>query len=262
MWASDGRQATTYRVGIQPDDSRDGRDSIRAQHANSGSGDHTVTRQKPRGERRSLGVTHPRDKSLLVRTSFSAWSQRKRTMQSSAMNVRKIVVGIDGSEGSDAAVAWAIQEAGTTNAEIITVHVVMPPVPGAFVSAVAGDAFPRSDRQRLESLDAFAKKASGALSTSGIKYRILTRHGHPATEILRLADDEDADLIVVGNGLNSTMEEIFLGSVAHAVTHHANRPLVIVPSHVSASSIDTLGRKQRAEDAPAVIGPDPLMAAG
>jgi nucleotide-binding universal stress UspA family protein len=100
------------------------------------------------------------------------------------------------------------------------------------------------------------------VATSGIKYRILTRHGHPATEILRLADDEDADLIVVGNGLNSTMAEIFLGSVAHAVTHHANRPLVIVPSHVPAASIDSLGRKQRAENATVVTVPGPLMAAG
>jgi len=76
-----------------------------------------------------------------------------------------------------------------------------------------------SDREQLDLLDGFAKEFSGALTTSGINYRILTRHGHPATEILRLADDEEADLIVVGNGLNSTMTEIFLGSVAHALTH-------------------------------------------
>ena len=178
------------------------------------------------------------------------------------MNVRKIVVGVDGSEGSDAAVAWAIHEAGMRNAEIITVHVVMPLTPGAFASSVASNALPRSDHEQLDSLDVFAKEASGAVATSGIKYRILTRHGHPATEILRLADDEDAALIVVGNGLNSTMAEIFLGSVAHAVTHHANRPLVIVPSHVPAASIDSFGRKQRAENATVVTVPGPLMAAG
>jgi len=47
------------------------------------------------------------------------------------MNVQKIVVGVDGSEGSDAALAWAIDEAGTSDAEIIAVHVVMPLIPGA-----------------------------------------------------------------------------------------------------------------------------------
>ena len=60
---------------------------------------------------------------------------------------------------------------------------------------------------------------SGPLTMSAVKHRIVIVEGHPATQILGMADAEDAALIVVGNGLHSTMEDLFLGSVAHELTH-------------------------------------------
>jgi K+-sensing histidine kinase KdpD len=83
------------------------------------------------------------------------------------------------------------------------------------------------------------------LRTSRIAHRIVTVCGHPSTEILRVADHEDAGLVVVGNGLNSTMTEIFLGSVAHELSHHARRPLVIVPAHGHDPTMDVVGSNQR-----------------
>ncbi len=173
----------------------------------------------------------------------------------------KIVVGIDGSTGSDAAVEWAIDEAAAIGAEIIAVHVIRPLLRQTF-GAPAADTFPHgSDRVPSHQRSRVAEDFVGPLTTSGIAHRILTVQGHPATEILRVADDENAALIVVGNALHSTMAEIFLGSVAHELTHHAKRPLVIVPAHSPATPVDALGRKQSATEGELSAAPGHLLTA-
>jgi nucleotide-binding universal stress UspA family protein len=160
----------------------------------------------------------------------------------------KIVVGIDGSTGSDAALAWAIDEAAAIGADIIAVHVIRPVLRPMFGGPVADTAPHGSDRVPSHPRSRGAEEYAAPLKTSGIAHRILTVQGHPAAEILRVADDEDAALIVVGNALHSTMSEIFLGSVAHELTHHAKRPMVIVPARSPATPVDALGRKQRASE--------------
>jgi nucleotide-binding universal stress UspA family protein len=51
-----------------------------------------------------------------------------------------------------------------------------------------------------------------------------------ARAILAAADDEDADLIVLGSRGLTGLQRLLLGSVAHAVGQHAHRPVAIVPS--------------------------------
>lgn len=165
-------------------------------------------------------------------------SSRRKEM---VMRTERIVVGVDGSSGSDAALEWAIHAAGSAGAEIVAVHVVEPisgPAPVAAPLAIP-PRHPGSSNGRA----IVAVACNERLRNSGVAYRVLAVQGHPATEILRVADHEQADLIVVGNGLHSTMTEIFLGSVAHELTHHARRPLVIVPARQPVSDVDALGRK-------------------
>lgn len=64
----------------------------------------------------------------------------------------------------------------------------------------------------------------------GVAYRAVLREGAPRVELLRVAAEESADLIVVGNRGRGNLREILLGSVAHHVTHHASCPVVVVPS--------------------------------
>ncbi|MFI5287217.1 MAG: universal stress protein [Candidatus Dormibacteria bacterium] len=160
------------------------------------------------------------------------------------MNANKIVVGVDGSTASNAALNWAVQAAAPQGADIIAVHVLKPigeHAPATSVSEVRLREFAYLGahiRSRVES------ELFGPLTTSTVKHRMLIVEGHPASEILRVADAEDAGLIVVGNGVHSTMEDLFLGRVAHELTHRSRRPLVVIPLAAYAGHLDTMGRAQ------------------
>jgi nucleotide-binding universal stress UspA family protein len=55
-------------------------------------------------------------------------------------------------------------------------------------------------------------------------------HHGVAEAIIEAADEHDAALVVMGTRGNTGIRSLLLGSVSHAVAHHAHRPLLIVPS--------------------------------
>ena len=55
----------------------------------------------------------------------------------------------------------------------------------------------------------------------------IVRSGAPADQIIRAADDLEADLIVVGGRGKGAVEAIVLGSVAYRVLHHAPCPVLV-----------------------------------
>lgn len=165
------------------------------------------------------------------------------------MSTQKIVVGVNGSAASDAALEWAIQEAESRGAEIIAVHVLkLIGTPGG---TTVRDVRLRELDYLGDDMRAHVKKELfGPLTSTAVKHRIIVVEGHPATEILDVADTEDADLIVVGNGQHSTMEDLFLGSVAHELSHKARRPFALIPSARHVGAIDVIGRDKRTAPTP------------
>jgi len=56
----------------------------------------------------------------------------------------------------------------------------------------------------------------------------MVRGGTPADQIVRVADELEADLIVIGGRGKGAMEAIVLGSVAYRVLHHAPCPVLVM----------------------------------
>ena len=150
------------------------------------------------------------------------------------MSIKRIVVGVDGGDDGARALRWAADLAAPIGAEIVVVHAITPPVNGTWTTAMGGIAEPIvTDEEWMTWRDSHERRierqACGLLRAMPVPFRVIIAEGHPATVIAGTAQAEDADLIVVGPRGRNGLAELVLGSVSHELTHHARRPVVVVP---------------------------------
>lgn len=138
------------------------------------------------------------------------------------MRIERIVVGIDGSRNSDRAAAVAADLAELAGAEVVAVHAMGlledRPAPGQTVA----------DR-RAELRGEFEHAWCNLLRRTGTKVRCELRDGVATQALLSVADDVDADLIVVGTRGQGSPLARSLGSTSAAVVAATHRPVVVVP---------------------------------
>lgn len=138
------------------------------------------------------------------------------------MTDKVIVVGVDASDASKAALDWALQEAVLRNARVRAVGVVdVRDVPGApLVGPVRGDLVGVAASAVDDAVER-AKQVNGAVC---VEREITT--GHPARVLIDLA--QDAELLVVGRRGHSPLAGLLMGSVASQVSAHADCPVVVI----------------------------------
>jgi len=137
--------------------------------------------------------------------------------------MEKIVVAYDGSEHADRALDRAA-ELASSGAELVVVSAVkigtLERDPAGGTSAVD----PIEAEWARENLD----KARARLGAKAGSVRTVEGHGDPADTVVRQAQDEGADLIVVGTrGLN-VAQRALLGSVSTKIVHHAPCDVLVV----------------------------------
>jgi nucleotide-binding universal stress UspA family protein len=125
--------------------------------------------------------------------------------------VRRILVATDRSETADYAVAWAADMAKRYEAELVVLQVSLG---GASAS--------------LNELQRFATEVAGELGTARV-----ASGEEPAKVICDVGEDEDVDVIVVGNVGMSGRKEFLLGNVPNRVSHNTRRTVVIVNTSVA-----------------------------
>jgi nucleotide-binding universal stress UspA family protein len=126
-----------------------------------------------------------------------------------------VVVGVDTSPESVAALRWALVVAGALGGSVTVVHAV-----GLLEDAGYR---PRPD------LGAFVDRCRGTGAGSSPPTEIVFEDGPAADVVVRVAERQGADLIVVGRrGLGQAAR--LLGSVSEAVLERSVVPVVIVPS--------------------------------
>jgi nucleotide-binding universal stress UspA family protein len=142
-------------------------------------------------------------------------------MKESGGDPAVIVVGVDGSPASRAALRWAAAQAGRTGAALQAVAVWdYQTLHGWGVDAPTDDAAAASG-------DALARTVRTVLGTDpAIEVRETVAVGHPARVLVELA--RDAELLVVGSRSHGAVSDALLGSVSAYCTHHAHCPIVVV----------------------------------
>jgi len=139
--------------------------------------------------------------------------------------IKRIVVGIDGSEHGEAALRWAIRLAKALGSRITAVYALYMPVyfPEPYAIPVQFD-----DKWRNELKAEFEDKWCRPLKASGLRYRTVMEDGRPASVLDQVAGRENADLIVVGRRGRSGAAELLLGSVSHELATHSRRPVLLI----------------------------------
>ncbi len=139
--------------------------------------------------------------------------------------IKKILIATDGSEYTKSAIKKGLSLAKMLGAEVTGVYVVdirdfsgidLEDMEYAYVNMLRdnGD-------EILEELRDEADKM-------GVQIRTVKREGIPADEIVKAAEEDDADLIVIGSFGQSALEKLLLGSVAEKVIRHAPCPVLVV----------------------------------
>ena len=144
----------------------------------------------------------------------------------------KILIGVDGSSYSDAALEEVAQRVWPKDSEVIIVHAYqMPVAPTPEVWAMPPEYYDRLDCAVRTQSEAIVKAAVDKLQTSGgenLKIEGRAVMGSPKGVILDLAQSWKADLIVVGSHGYPTWERLLLGSVSQAVVSHAKCSVEVV----------------------------------
>lgn len=139
--------------------------------------------------------------------------------------IKKIVVGVDGSEHSEAALKWAIRMAKGMGSQVIAVYAIGVP---AYFPEPYGVPVQFDNEWRRQIKDEFENKWCKALKTAGVRYRTVMEDGRPASVISSIAEREDADVIVVARRGRGGVAELLLGSVSHELALNSKRPLLLI----------------------------------
>jgi nucleotide-binding universal stress UspA family protein len=139
----------------------------------------------------------------------------------------KIVMGVDGSEHAERAVRWVADYAPALGSEVVVVFAIDLPVTAT--AATYGLPSLMTPKEREEVRDVVAREWCAALTERGVPFRVSLHDGSPAPAIIAVAEEEDADLVVTGRRGRGGFAELVLGSTGHHLSHHLNRPLVLVP---------------------------------
>lgn len=134
--------------------------------------------------------------------------------------IQRVVIAVDFSEGSSLALQRGAELAKHGQSSLTLVH----------VREGGSDAGMKLSDDDLKVL--LSKRADDALRAEGIEPSTIALSyvvcsGKPVVELLRVADEQNADLVIVGYKGQTPSKRTLLGSVAASIVRHAKRPVLI-----------------------------------
>jgi nucleotide-binding universal stress UspA family protein len=166
---------------------------------------------------------------------------------SAPVNHHGIVVGVDGSAPSDAAVVWAAREAAMRNVPLTFVHMFktfVPTFPQIPMPSGVG-VWQEDDGRKV--LEHSVKIAEDAMPTDRkISITSEVRSSPPVPTLVGLS--EEAEMIVVGSNGRGAAARVVLGSVSSGVVHGAKCPVAVIRAEASYTPLS--------DRAPVLVGID------
>lgn len=140
----------------------------------------------------------------------------------------KILVGVDGSAFAEKGLRYAVDLTRKYGCKLIIVHVVLrrfyavaPSEAGVLATTVFVKEMETEGKEIMNKAEAYAK-------AENVDYECKLVQGVPADEIIKIAQAEKVDLIVLGSRGLTEVRAFLLGSVSDKVSHHAKCPTLIV----------------------------------
>ncbi|MEE6176238.1 universal stress protein [Mycobacterium sp. 050134] len=159
----------------------------------------------------------------------------------------RLVVGVDGSGASNAAVCWAAREAAMRHVPLTVVHMVNAMVPTLPPLPVSAGVAVWQEEQGREILEHAVKIAREAVSTDrAVEIDSELRCAPPVPTLVALSDD--AEMVVVGSNGRGAAARLLLGSVSSSVVRSAHCPVAVIHDE------DPL--KPHPQQAPVLVGVD------
>jgi nucleotide-binding universal stress UspA family protein len=165
------------------------------------------------------------------------------------LHYRRILVPLDGSSRAESALPLALRLAEAEGAEVVLAHV----VPTAELTEIGP--FEQEDLELLEEVmrrnervaRQYLERVHARLADRGVDSRtILVRDRDARNRLVRIAAEEEVDLIVLSAHGQSGRVDVPCGSVASYILTHAATPLVLVPG--GRRSSDRCGAQTRCRD--------------
>ena len=159
--------------------------------------------------------------------------------------IKKILYATDLSKNSSYAFIYAVNLARKFDAKITILHAIEP-IPvyvEAYVANVA-ERIEKEDREKTVGqirtlLQEFCKKVESQIGSPCLLLvsNTLVHVGHPIEEILKTAEEDSSDAIVLGSHGKGFLKQAFLGSVSSGVLHRSKKPVFIIPIPSETESI-------------------------
>jgi nucleotide-binding universal stress UspA family protein len=141
--------------------------------------------------------------------------------------IKRIVVAADGSPASSRGLEQVADLAPRVGAKVVVVYVRHLPATALMAPGIADPTMVQTlDDQEAE----VRQEAVRALGGTGVDWEMVVRAGSPGEEIVQVADESGADLVVVGSNRHSSLHNLLLGSTAAHLTAHSPVPVLVMRS--------------------------------
>jgi nucleotide-binding universal stress UspA family protein len=147
------------------------------------------------------------------------------------LSFNRILFPTDLSESAKQGVDFAMDLANTLNAELVVTHVIDKRPPVTYETPEVAAVFNAERERFMDDTRASFEQIQSNAGSRKVRLETVIGEGIPAEAIIRIADENSVDFIVMAIGKKSRMDRILLGTTAEQVIREAKVPVLSVPVH-------------------------------